>query len=337
MKRKWKDCVIIFLTTLPVLILLVIVALAYFSPQSLSFLEKIPVSVSEEKSKADSTKKFWWLGKITFTSVREGDEDIYIYIMNPDGSNQTRLIKSIEGHYSWSPDGKKIACASITFRPTLKLSRQEHIYIVDLTTNKVTKLTSINQWNEWPAWSPDGKKIVFASSTSSGKANDLNPPDLSTFDIYVINADGTNQTRLTTEGGYAPAWSPDGKKIAFASIRDGKWYIYIMNTDGSNQTRLTEGFEPSWSPDGRKIVFTRWYGQRQIFTINVDGSNLTMLTWTPDTQNVHPCWSPDGKQIAFASTRDGNWEIYVMNADGSNQIRLTNNPAHDQYPAWSPP
>ena len=102
------------------------------------------------------------------------------------------------------------------------------------------------------AWSPDGSKIAFYNPLN-GTGND---------DIYLMNADGTNKTRITTYAGYDrdPAWSPDGSKIAFGSWMDGNSDIFIMNPDGTERTRLTfntifDG-EPDWSPDGSKIVFT---------------------------------------------------------------------------------
>ena len=152
-----------------------------------------------------------------------------------------------------------------------------------------------------------------------------------------------------------------GTKIAFVSDRDsnnpdtmGNIEIYVMNADGSGQTRLTSGSAinccPSWSPDGTKIAFSYSPGfvinnlmaPYKIDTMNADGSDRARLT-DNSAIDLNPSWSPDGSMIAFSSDRDGKmgrWtvpnEIYVMNADGSNQTRLTNNPADDTEPSWSP-
>src|SRR6266545_4430086 len=137
------------------------------------------------------------------------------------------------------------------------------------------------------------------------------------FDIYRINADGSDLRQLTTSPATddTPAWSPDGQQIAFSSGKD----IQIMNADGSGQFSLVHTAEdhsyPSWSPDGQRIAFTTGdIGNYNIDIINVDGSGLTHLTAaSPFAGNArNPVWSPDGQQLAFMSIRDGNWEIYIQ-------------------------
>lgn len=161
-------------------------------------------------------------------------------------------------------------------------------------------------------------------------------------DIYVMNADGSALTRLTTSPArdFDPTWSPDGAHIAFRTSRDGNDDIYVMNADGSCQTNVTrnsaDDWSPAWSPDGTRIAFASFFaGNRytDIAIMNADGSGLTRLT---TASGEYPAWSPDGTRIAFASARTGNYEIYVMNADGSRQTNLTNNPTYDMSPAWSP-
>jgi Tol biopolymer transport system component len=189
-----------------------------------------------------------------------------------------------------------------------------------------------NQHSAFATFPGENGKITFDSNRDGGN-----------YDIYVMNADGSEQTRLTTDPGIDedPNWSPDGTKIAFNSIRDGNREIYVMNADGSEQTRLTTdpGSDdgPDWSPDGTKIAFrSDRDGLAEIYVMNADGSNPIRLT-NNDASDVLPAWSPDGTKIAFASNRNGDIaEIYVMNADGSEQTRLTNNPAIDTTPDWSP-
>jgi TolB protein len=177
------------------------------------------------------------------------------------------------------------------------------------------------------------------------------------LDIYVMNPDGSGETRLTNDPGSDrfPVWSPDGSRLAFQSNRSGRDLIYSMDVDGSNLTKITQNQsnndkQPSWSPDGSRITFIsdRLGDGNQIYTMNPDGSGVTRLTDVPNKDaspggvgvrtpiQPVPKPTPDGTKIAFESDRDGNNEIYVMNADGSNQTRLTNNPADDTEPSWSP-
>jgi len=163
------------------------------------------------------------------------------------------------------------------------------------------------------------------------------------FKIFVMDADGSNQTPLTTNTGdeFWPDWSPDGRKIAFYSlIGGGNSEIYVVDSDGSNLTKLTNNpfrdETPVWSPDGNKIAFsTNRDGDWEVYVMDADGSNQTNLTMTLGV-DVRPTWSPNGRKIAFDSNRDGNREIYVMDADGSNQTNLTNSSTQDFAAAWSP-
>lgn len=170
-------------------------------------------------------------------------------------------------------------------------------------------------------------------------------------DIYLVRVDGSDRTQLTTTAGndFSPAWSPDGSRLVFRTTRDGDDEIYIMNADGSAQTNFsrspsTEERSPEWSPDGRQIALASMQGAiLDIFILPVDvtASSADSTKWKNLTGDVlggdeYPSWSPDGTKMAFHSFRDGNWEIYVMNADGTGQTRLTYNPGEDTFPIWSP-
>ena len=209
-------------------------------------------------------------------------------------------------------------------------------------------------------WFAESETVNVASqpATAVSRIAFVSNRDMAGIDVYVMDEDGSNVVRLTqgseSELIFGPTWSPDGRRIAFWSIRDtsDRFDIYVMDADGSNIVRLTQGSGsefnsmPTWSPDGRRIAFAssrdRGVGQWDIYAMDADGSNVVRLTHgSGDEVNTNPNWSPDGRRIAFTSDRDRGAEaadIYAMDADGSNVVRLTygSRDEIDKQPNWSP-
>lgn len=169
-------------------------------------------------------------------------------------------------------------------------------------------------------------------------------------DVYVINADGSGRTKLTDNPAedFDPVWSPDGTQIAFRTHRDGDEEVYLMNADGSDQRNLSNApdcgdYSPAWSPNGEWIAFmSNRAGNNNIWVIRPDGSGLRQVTDIPGISE-YPTWSPDSRRIAFhctfgrvLSNGTGDFEICVVNVDGTELIQLTDTEGENKLPAWSP-
>jgi len=189
------------------------------------------------------------------------------------------------------------------------------------------------------AWSPDLNTIVFRAVTNI------------TIDLYATDIHGEDIRRLTGTGknNHSPAFSPDGRWLAFTSERDGNPEIYVTEASclkaeshckDSDAHRLTNNTftddQAAWSPDSQQIVFqSNRDGDFEIYSMNIDGSQQRRLTNSPQ-RDLLPDWSPDGRRIVFVSERDINNELYVMKANGSDQHRLTTTPEFEFSPQWSP-
>jgi Tol biopolymer transport system component len=197
-----------------------------------------------------------------------------------------------------------------------------------------TRLTNNAADDVTPAWNPDGTKIAWVSLRDGN------------YEIYTMNADGSGQTRITNSAtdDVNPAWSADGTKIWFATNRDGNYEIYTMNANGTSPTRITNNAandsHPQVSPDGSKVVFhtNRNSGVFDIYTMNPDGSSQTRLT-TALGDDLRPNWSPDGTEIVFDSPRQSppTVEVWIMNADGSNQQMYTSDSTDNEFAAVESP
>ena len=185
----------------------------------------------------------------------------------------------------------------------------------------------------WTAWSPDGTRLALAvENLGSGDGYWARH-------IWVIEADGSNMVQLTSghQWDNSPSWSPDGNQIVFQrSFFEGDSYIVTIDVDGLNETPLTAGspeeYGPSWSPDGATIGYVTEYGQLEL--IAPDGSNKREIVANHAVGGMS--WSPDSSQIAYARDLGECTGIVLINADGTDERRISYLPGDSIQPAWSP-
>jgi Tol biopolymer transport system component len=265
--------------------------------------------------------------QVVFESNRGNGDTNVILATAPNQSQAVTTADSEEIQPAFSPEGR-LAFASDR-EGDFNIYAKPHG-----TTGEPVQLTRSKAQDYSPAWAPESGYLAFVT-TRNGNA-----------DIYVIQAEesapATPVTRSRNDD-IDPTWAPHELKIAFASNREGTYDIWTVGF-AEPVTRVTgslgDDFEPTWSPDGQTLAFTRRTpatSNYDIYTFDLQGRTLRRLTTDP-AEDSEPSWSPDGTQIAFVSDRDGDYDIYVMNADGSNEENFSNNAAlFDLAPNWRPP
>lgn len=274
--------------------------------------------------------------EIAFTSNREGDRELYL--MNADGSDVRRLAPGIPyaRHPVWSPDGSRIAFSSQEF-----LSKPLHIYHVNRDGSGLTEI--YNQTTDSGgrlSWSPDGTQLLFDAHVGDPSAG-------GGYEIFLVEDDGSNiRTPVRTERwNFDPVWSPASNLIAFSSDRaGGQLDVWTAAPDGSDLRNLTASvnyaFGPVWSPDGRRLALMS--AGEGLYVADVDSDALTRVSdLSYQGTDSEWSWAPDGSSLAFAAPVPGTSEqsardIFVVAADGTSQVNLTDYPARDEEPAWRP-
>ncbi|SRR5579871_1108117 len=267
----------------------------------------------------DEDESAWWPDgrSLVFESERSGNSDIYRMRLPdaPDGAIALTSGLANNVHPSWSPDGKWIAFES-------NRDGTPNIFVMDADGRQVRNLTR-GPASHHPAWSWDGTKIAFTSDRDGKSA------------IYVMNADGSDPHPVS-EGpdDNSPAWSPDGRQICF----DRADRIRVVASVGGASRQLSDGVECSWDAGSSGRILFAWPlgNVREIYSVNPHGGGVANVT-NNARGNGTPMITRDGSRIAFNSNRDRfGFGIFVMNADGSAQTRVTARRVFDMQPSWSP-
>lgn len=243
--------------------------------------------------------------RLVYSSINTANNKKQIYAINADGTGRTNLSSSPttdDTDPALSPNGGKIAFS----RNGLSLMNADG-------SGQVTRTNAYIWVADVPSWSPDNSKIVFKDWGA-------------TPDLFVINADGTGRTQITSNADHEDwmTWSPDGTKIAFVKGNS----VYTINPNGTGQTLLWTGsYQPSnlfWSPNGQSLAWTGWYTS-ELIVINANGSNLMTLSVPLQTPGALS-WSADSTKIAYSGnhyTNDWGDDVFVINASGGTATKLT--------------
>lgn len=268
-------------------------------------------------------------GKLVLESSEDGDFEVFA--INADGTGLTKLTdNTVDDRFPvWSADGQKIVWTR--YGPG-----SGDIWSMNGDGSGATQLTSGPEDDQSPSWSPDGTKILF---------NRLDGD----WEIFVMNADGTGVAPLTANGIFdcCANYSPDGTTIIYQPAPAGipEYDIWRMNPDGTGQAAVNSepGYDvgPEWAPHGSKILYARDFGfgsgWAEVMRMNPDGTSIENLTNTCCIWESGGAYSPDGTKIAFISNQvDPAFDLYLMDADGSNRTVLYAAPGQQGSADWQP-
>ena len=292
-----------------------------------------------EKAPEPKTKIFETEGTIYYSSGKHRARRLHV--MKPDGSNPRSLIQgATKGDYtpSLSPDGKNLVFTTSRFG-------QWRIAIAKTDGSDLKLMIEPSPgYENAVTYSPDGKTVAFSGAPGPGQA---------IWHLFSANGEGKKAKKVieTDFQFFKPSFSPDGNRLLFekADARATFSDICLINPDGSDIVNLTNDkgtrdCSASWSPDGQTIAYISVTGQPQVnlSTVSRNGQNkriiASKISGYPSPGIIfyfRTCWSPNGKQILYSAHDGKDFEIYRINADGTNKVQVTSNDVDDVHPYWT--
>ena len=249
--------------------------------------------------------------RLTGSSLINGN----VYLVHADGGGLTALTHDENSHHpAWSPDGKRILFihSSVPANPRFdwekKYGHPNEVYVMNGDGTNRHLLKRLESVIYAAAWSPDGTTLAISYQPLEwvNAAADSPRPTSGPIPagLFLMDATGKGEPRLLFRDAWTPAWSPDGKKVAFSQRADKHFSVHVANSDGSHNVQLTnpnrDAGSPAWSPNGTQIAFSARIGYRneQTFVMDSNGSHERQLTNDTAWNCREPSWSPDGKLIA---------------------------------------
>lgn len=288
-------------------------------------------------------------GLIAFSSNREDQQTLQIWTMNVSFDSQGNIVSGNDKKLTsengdkiqpaWSPDGKQIVfCAPAGLDDSAKPFGTD-LWIMDADGGNLKDLANLKGNESQPVWSPDGTHIIF---TGDNRADGI-------LQLYMINPDGSGLQRLSYDlQEFNATWSPDNAWLAFVMSANNAHFLWMRSSADLLATpvpfdkaqlnqRIGEFDDPTFSPDGEWIAYTRLKGlEKNITVVKFATRGNDIFKLTSSNVDESPAWSPNSQWLLFSSNRDGNSEIYIMNAGGQMQTNLTNDSSLDVFPAWKP-
>ncbi len=253
---------------------------------------------------------FQWKGE------KQDNWDIYVKEVDGTGFNQLTSDPASDCCAAWSPDGRRIAFLRGP-------GDRGMLYLISPLGGIERKLTEIDRGRL--GWSPDGKNIAFMD-----KKSPMDPWSIWSLSVETLEKQQMTTPDVSCHGDMDPAFSPDGRRVAFASDSSGSGEIWVCDADGKEPMKLTDMKSesigsPSWSPDGRRIAFDSTKSDNlDIYVVSAETGPVKRFTTDP-TEEAVPRWSRDGRWIYFGSNRSGSWMIWKMRSDGGKAVQVTRN------------